>query len=469
MSSRIKYFFVVFFFSSFLYCQTDVIDVVSTGVGSTESESIKNALISALERSFGAFISSRTEIINDVIKDDEVTSLTTGNVISYEIESKLVQNENHFVTVKSKVSLIKFSNYIKSKGHNITFDGKGYGIKMKIQKFKQESEEKTVSNILKVFESFLNKSIEFKLEVDQPVLVDGIPREQEIYGYRTFQNTSNFEIKNRNYKNYGKFNRVNIRDEKEIYRLSMNVIWGVNNEFVNAYEYLINSLLLISMNEFEIKEFHRNGRTTYPLGIYLPKKNNWEEVLRLYNIDVSRDFRKSFSQKFYSKYGRKRKYKTVVNFRSDKSFKEIYDFMRIPIFSKLFNFKIVLFGFDTIDVNHEIKEMKDFNLGLGSEFGKWHEKDYLSFFKSTTTNLPYILDTFDKIPQYGYAKYDYSHSKEMFFFPGVFWFTSSKLIHNKIPNFQLKLGEYPFSHKIDFYMDLNSLSNLKQIHLINMN
>lgn len=68
---------LIFLYSSSLISQTDVIDVTTTGAGSTKEDATKNALRNALESSFGAFISSKTEIVND-----EITSISTGNIVS---------------------------------------------------------------------------------------------------------------------------------------------------------------------------------------------------------------------------------------------------------------------------------------------------------------------------------------------------------------------------------------------------
>ena len=185
---------LIFLYSSSLISQTDVIDVTTTGAGSTKEDATKNALRNALESSFGAFISSKTEIVND-----EITSISTGNIVSYEIVSSLVEENNHFVTVNSKVSLVKFSNYIQSQGHNVTFNGNSFAMNEKVQKFNRVSEEKTIKNILTIFEDKLKKSIEFK------ITVTGNPKLSNNKEFRT---------------------ELNLQKNIDMYELKASITWG---------------------------------------------------------------------------------------------------------------------------------------------------------------------------------------------------------------------------------------------------
>jgi hypothetical protein len=57
------------------------VTLVVSGQGKTQDEAKQNALRSAIEQAFGAFISSKTEILNDNLVKDEIVSLTNGNII----------------------------------------------------------------------------------------------------------------------------------------------------------------------------------------------------------------------------------------------------------------------------------------------------------------------------------------------------------------------------------------------------
>jgi hypothetical protein len=56
-----------------------------SGTGKTIEEAKTNALRSAIEQAFGTFISSKTEILNDNLVSDQITSIANGNIQSFEI------------------------------------------------------------------------------------------------------------------------------------------------------------------------------------------------------------------------------------------------------------------------------------------------------------------------------------------------------------------------------------------------
>ena len=70
-----------------MYSQTteNIVTLTTSGTGKTIEEAKNNALRSAIEQAFGAFISSKTEILNDEIVKDEIVSLSGGSILNYEI------------------------------------------------------------------------------------------------------------------------------------------------------------------------------------------------------------------------------------------------------------------------------------------------------------------------------------------------------------------------------------------------
>ncbi len=79
--------FFLLFQAQVIFSQTENKDVTITTVGSgkTIEGSTQSALRSAIEQAFGAFISAKTEIVNDALIRDEIISVSNGNIKSYEI------------------------------------------------------------------------------------------------------------------------------------------------------------------------------------------------------------------------------------------------------------------------------------------------------------------------------------------------------------------------------------------------
>ena len=59
--------------------------IVATGEGTTKEEAIKNAIRSAIERHNGSMVNASTEVVNDEITKDEISTGTRGNVEKYKV------------------------------------------------------------------------------------------------------------------------------------------------------------------------------------------------------------------------------------------------------------------------------------------------------------------------------------------------------------------------------------------------
>jgi hypothetical protein len=87
------------------------IAITVIGNGKSQDAAKQSALRSAIEQSFGAFISSKTEILNDQLVTDQITSVANGNIQSF-----LILNESQLpdgswaVTLKVIVSILN-KNY----------------------------------------------------------------------------------------------------------------------------------------------------------------------------------------------------------------------------------------------------------------------------------------------------------------------------------------------------------------------
>lgn len=77
-----------------------------SGSGKTQDEAKQSAFRSALEQAFGAFISSKTEILNDQIVADQMASVANGNIQSFSIlnESPQVARLWRVKTIKRLLS-----------------------------------------------------------------------------------------------------------------------------------------------------------------------------------------------------------------------------------------------------------------------------------------------------------------------------------------------------------------------------
>ena len=73
------------------FAQTTVSLVVS-GEGPTKMEATSAALRSAIEQAFGTFVSANTTILNDELVENEIATVSSGNIESYEEISSFESN-----------------------------------------------------------------------------------------------------------------------------------------------------------------------------------------------------------------------------------------------------------------------------------------------------------------------------------------------------------------------------------------
>lgn len=143
----------ILFSTSFVYGQaTEIVDVVATGIGVDKSEAQVAALRNAIEQAFGAFISSKTEILNDELVKDEVVSISNGNIQSFEeIAFILLESGEYMTTLKASVSLSSLATFVRAKGYaEVSFNGSGFAMDIKIKKQNAEAERIAINNILQV-------------------------------------------------------------------------------------------------------------------------------------------------------------------------------------------------------------------------------------------------------------------------------------------------------------------------------
>ena len=116
------------------------ISITVSGSGKTQDEAKQSALRSAIEQSFGAFISSKTEILNDQLVTDQITSVANGNIQSFLIlnESQL-PNGSWAVTLKVIVSISKLTSFVESKGVAIEIKGSLFALNIKQELLNEEA------------------------------------------------------------------------------------------------------------------------------------------------------------------------------------------------------------------------------------------------------------------------------------------------------------------------------------------
>lgn len=160
--------------SLFYFCAIaapkDQVSLVVMGHASTRDNAISSALRSAIEQSYGAFISSQTRILNNVLVSDEIVSVSSGNIKKYTILSEMYDGKGYMVTVKAIVSLSNLSSFMTKHGDNCKFDGDALANNIKLMRFRADNTSKCLENLLFQLRSVSKKAFLFNVEqVENPI------------------------------------------------------------------------------------------------------------------------------------------------------------------------------------------------------------------------------------------------------------------------------------------------------------
>ena len=246
------------------------VTLVTVSSGKSPSEAIKLALRDALEQTFGTFISSNSEILNDELVKDEIVSVSSGNIVDYEVlsESEL-SNGYYSVSVRSTVSLTSFASYMQNKGHEVSFSGKSFGMKIKLQKLNEQSEEKAIDNMILVLRDIIKKSVDFEIaNISEPVFKEDWSE----------------------------------AEGKELYNVIINVKPIINENYDSFKKFFLETLRSIAMSDSEVEEYSRVKKKVYTFIAFDEEHFSYPNELKKFELIDAEKFRKDI-KKYVKDYG----------------------------------------------------------------------------------------------------------------------------------------------------------------------
>lgn len=196
------------------FAQVDEVTLTVLGTGRTEDEATNIALRSAIEQSFGTFVSANTTILNDRLVRDEIVSVSKGNIKNYDkLAVSSLPNGQIGVSIRATVSINKLISYAKSKGSRAEFAGQTYAANVKLIKLKAESTKKAIDIMLSQMEILTNDLFDFELILGEPyvgtIYTDPVYKKYGTY-YKTKSQNYIFPCKINVYANIASTNFANI-------------------------------------------------------------------------------------------------------------------------------------------------------------------------------------------------------------------------------------------------------------------
>ena len=143
------------------------ITLVTSGTGDTKEDATKNALRNALEQTYGAFVSSNSQVVNDELVKDEIVSISTGNIVSYE-ELSFIDSNPKQVTVKSVVSITRLQNYAQNKGMSAELAGNTFAMNLKMEELNKRNQDVALKHLLEQTQLMSQNLFDYELNVGDP-------------------------------------------------------------------------------------------------------------------------------------------------------------------------------------------------------------------------------------------------------------------------------------------------------------
>ena len=143
------------------------ITLVTSGTGDTKEEATKNALRSALEQTYGAFVSSNTQVVNDELVKDEIVSISTGNIVSYEELSYIDSNPKQ-VTVSAVVSITRLQSYAQNKGMSAELAGNTFAMNHKMEELNKKNQDIALKHLLEQTKLMSQNLFDYELSLGNP-------------------------------------------------------------------------------------------------------------------------------------------------------------------------------------------------------------------------------------------------------------------------------------------------------------
>ncbi len=149
------------------------VTLLVSGQGKTQDEAKQVALRSAIEQAFGAFISSKTEILNDKLVKDEIVSVTNGNIQKFEIVCEvLLPDGNYSSTLKATVSVVKLTSFFEVRGVEVEFKGSLFALNVKQKILNEQSEISAIDNFISVTDKYIPQCFDYKIQNSEPIAID---------------------------------------------------------------------------------------------------------------------------------------------------------------------------------------------------------------------------------------------------------------------------------------------------------
>lgn len=197
--------------------QKDEIKLVVSGDGATKDQATRSALRSAIEQTYGTFVSSNTVILNDELVKDEIATVASGNIKSFNYISENEKDGKYYVTLETVVSIGKLISYAKSKGSEAELAGATFAMDIKMKKINEQNQNTAIDNMMQELTHLIRNGFDYEISTSDP------------------KQSSEYE--------------------KNLYEVTFSVDVSINKNMVAAHELFNNTLDVLALSPAEYKDY----------------------------------------------------------------------------------------------------------------------------------------------------------------------------------------------------------------------
>ena len=231
--------------------------------GATKDDALKNALRTAIEQAYGAFVSANTTILNDELVKDEIVTVSNGSIKDYKEVSSFEKPDGsgYMITVNATVSLPHLITYAKNHGSECEFAGNTFGMELKLFNLQKENELKALYNMLPMIDNLCKTTMHWELEVEEPQLLKCEKKDRYWYIGNTGTEIP-FNVGADDFL-------VDVQNCDNYCIIPMNIYWlpneGRKAEDSQVYQYIENTINQLSLSNEEREIYYSRN---LPIGKY---------------------------------------------------------------------------------------------------------------------------------------------------------------------------------------------------------
>ena len=233
----------------------DIVLVVS-GTGATKEDATKAALLSAIQQTYGTFVSSNTEILNDELIKDEIVTVSRGNVKYYkELSSITLPSGLQEVTLQAMISISTLSSYAKSKGSSAELAGAAFAMNMKIFEANKQNELAALQHLATQMTIMIPQLYTKILTIGEPHLINKIDyfesRDVLSIHYKSVDDSvAEMEMKKA---------EAQMPKASDVYAIPFSVSYHYNENSSGIVLYLMRTLEALSLTQKEAESYQKQG------------------------------------------------------------------------------------------------------------------------------------------------------------------------------------------------------------------